>query len=135
MPHLVFDLNVSPPDDDRARFGAAVARRFGEIMDTGTDHVAVLVRGHSPGSLTLGLASDPARGIALASVDLRLGRTKDQERRLCLALIEELERWFGVPKDQVYVVLTRHDGPEFQLVDRVLPSWSAGEDPLAPPGS
>jgi hypothetical protein len=130
MPHLVFDLNVSPPDDARAGFGKAIARRFGEIMDTGTDHVAVLVRAHSRGSLTLGLARDPSKGIALASADIRLGRTTDQERRLCLAFMEELERWFAVPKDQVYVVLTRHDGPEFQLVDRVLPSWTAGEDPL-----
>jgi hypothetical protein len=131
MPHLVFDLNVAPPDDARARFGAAIARRFGEVMDTGTAHVAVLVRAHSPGSLTLGLAREPARGVALASADIRLGRSRDQERRLCVAFIEELERWFGIPRDQVYVVLTRHDGPEFQLVDRVLPSWSAGEDPLA----
>ncbi len=132
MPHLVFDLNLSPPDDARARFGEALARRFGEIMDTGTEHVAVLVRAHSRGSLTLGLARDPARGVALASADLRLGRTPEQERRLCLAFIDELGRWFGIPADQVYVVLTRHDGPEFQLVDRVLPSWSPGEDPLAP---
>jgi hypothetical protein len=132
MPHLVFDLNVSPPEDARRRFGAAVARRFGEIMETGTEHVAVLVRAHSPASLHLGLASAPERGVALASADIRLGRTKEQERRLCLALIEELGRSFGVPPDQVYVVLTRHDGPEFQLRDRVLPSWSPGEDPLAP---
>lgn len=131
MPHLVFDLDVSPPDDARARFGEAVARRFGEIMDTGTDHVAVLVRAHPRGSITLGLARHPERGIALARADIRLGRTKDQERRLCLAFMEELERSFGIPMGQVYVVLTRHDGPEFHLLDRVLPSWSPGEDPLA----
>lgn len=94
MPHLVFDLNVSPPDDPRARFGAAVARRFGEIMETGTDRAAVLVRGHSRGSLTLGLANDPARGVALANADLRR-RTKDEERRLSLAFMEELERRCG----------------------------------------
>jgi hypothetical protein len=132
MPHLVFDLNVSPPDDARRRFGHAIARRFGEIMDTGTDHVAVLIRTHSQGSLHLGLASQPAKGVALASADIRLGRTKDQERRLCLMFIEELGSCFGIPADQVYVVITRHDGPEFQLHDRVLPSWTTGEDPLAP---
>lgn len=132
MPHLVFDLNLAPPEDARRRFGVAVARRFGEIMETGADHVAVLVRAHSAGSLHLGLAKAPERGVALASADIRLGRSQDQERRLCLAFIEELGTCFGIPPDQVYVVLTRHDGPEFQLRDRVLPSWSPGEDPLAP---
>ena len=28
-------------------------------------------------------------------------------------------------------IFTEHDGPEFQMHDGVLPSWSAGEDPLA----
>lgn len=131
MPHLVFDLNLSPPDDAKGRFATSVVRRFGEIMDTGTDHVAVLIRPHGAADLQLGLASDPARGIALVNADIRVGRTRDQERRLCLAFIEELGACFGVPPHQVYVVLTRHDGPEFQLHDRVLPSWSPGEDPLA----
>jgi hypothetical protein len=30
----------------------------------------------------------------------------------------------------VYVIFTEHDGEHFQLSDRVLPSWSSGEDPL-----
>jgi len=131
MPHIVFDLNISPPDHTKVRFATNVARRFGEIMDTGTDHVAVLIRPHGVADVHLGLASEPGRGIALVSADIRQGRTRDQERRLCLAFIEELGAYFGIPPHQVYVVLTRHDGPEFQLHDRVLPSWSAGEDPLA----
>jgi hypothetical protein len=32
----------------------------------------------------------------------------------------------------VYVIYTEHDGEHFQLEDKVLPSWSPGEDPLAP---
>jgi hypothetical protein len=38
-------------------------------------------------------------------------------------------RW-GVPKEHIYIVYTEHDGPDFQLSDRVLPSWQTGEDPL-----
>ncbi|HVP67151.1 MAG TPA: tautomerase [Anaeromyxobacteraceae bacterium] len=133
MPHIVFDLNLSPPDRAKVQFAANVARRFGEIMDTGTDHVAVLIRPHGAADLHLGLASEPARGVAMVNIDIRQGRTRDQERRLCLALIEELGACFGIPPGQVYVVITRHDGPEFQLSDRVLPSWSPGEDPLAAP--
>ncbi len=97
MPHIVFDLNISPSDEARTRFGKAIARRFGEVMDTGTEHVAVLIRSHGPADLYLGLARDPARGVAMVSADLRMGRTKEQERRLCLGFIEELGTCFGVP--------------------------------------
>ena len=131
MPHIVFDINLAPADEAKARFGKAIARRFGEVMDTGTEHVAVLIRSHGPADLHLGLAHEPSRGVAMVSADLRMGRTKEQERRLCLGFIEELGTCFGIPPSQVYVVITRHDGPEFQLHDRVLPSWSPGEDPLA----
>ena len=36
-----------------------------------------------------------------------------------------------VARQAVYVIFTEHDGEHFQLSDRVLPSWSEGEDPLA----
>ena len=42
----------------------------------------------------------------------------------------ELEQRFAVPQQHVYVIYTEHDGPDFQLSDRVLPSWQTGEDPL-----
>jgi hypothetical protein len=65
------------------------------------------------------------------NADIRLGRTREQKRRLSLAYIDEVARSFGVAREAVYVILTEHDGHHFQLSDRVLPSWSAGEDPLA----
>ena len=45
-------------------------------------------------------------------------------------MISELERTLGVPPASVYGVFTEHDGPDFQMHDGVLPSWSPGEDPL-----
>ena len=42
--------------------------------------------------------------------------------------MDELERAWRVPKRSVYVVYTEHDGENFQLDDRVLPSWSEGEE-------
>ena len=65
------------------------------------------------------------------NADIRLGRTRDQKRRLALAFIDESAKTWGVAREAVYVILTEHDGEHFQLSDRVLPSWSAGEDPLA----
>jgi phenylpyruvate tautomerase PptA (4-oxalocrotonate tautomerase family) len=135
MPHLQFDLNFDPPAKDRARFAKAVVRHFSEIMDTGTDHIAISLRTYRRGDLVFGRAEKPAKGIAFLNADIRLGRTRDQKRRLALAIIGELKTVFGVPPRSVYVIYTEHDGEHFQMDDRVLPSWSTGEDPLAGPKS
>ena len=131
MPHLQFDLNFSPEAQEKARFSAAVVEHFARVMDTGTDHIAVSLRCREREDLTFGRAKDPARGIAFMNADLRKGRTPDQKRRFALAVIDELERVFRVPRESVYVIFTEHDGPDFQMHDGVLPSWSQGEDPLA----
>ncbi len=132
MPHIAFDLNFAPPRDARRNLGEATVKRFSEIMDTGTDHVGVILRCHGEDDLVFGRAG-PGGAIAFVNADIRLGRTKDQKRRLALAFIDEAHRHLGVPKKAVYVVYTEHDGESFQLEEKVLPSWTAGEDPLAPP--
>jgi phenylpyruvate tautomerase PptA (4-oxalocrotonate tautomerase family) len=131
MPHLQFDLNFTPEPRDKTRFSAAVVHHFARVMDTGTDHIAVSLRCAGREDLTFGRAQDPSRGIAFLNADLRKGRTPDQKRSFALAVIDELERTLGVPRQSVYVIFTEHDGPEFQMHDGVLPSWSQGEDPLA----
>jgi len=133
VPHLQFELNFSPPPEARREFASAVVNHFATIMDTGTDHVGVTVRCYPTSDLTFGRAVEPSKGIAFLNADIRLGRTRDQKRRLSLAVIDELGARFGVPKEAIYVILTEHDGENFQLSDRVLPSWSTGEDPLADP--
>lgn len=131
MPHLQFDLSISPAPEAKRRFAAAVVQHFARIMDTGTDHIAVSLRCLAPEDLAFGRARDPARGIAFLNADLRLGRTPGQKRAFALAVIDELQRTLGVPRESVYVIFTEHDGPDFQMHDGVLPSWSEGEDPLA----
>jgi phenylpyruvate tautomerase PptA (4-oxalocrotonate tautomerase family) len=131
MPHLQFELNFAAKAEDKARFAASVVRHFGTIMDTGTDHVAITLRCLGRDDLVFGRAVDPGRGIAFLNADIRRGRTADQKRRLALAVMDELERTWSVPKRSVYVIYTEHDGENFQLEERVLPSWSEGEDPLS----
>jgi phenylpyruvate tautomerase PptA (4-oxalocrotonate tautomerase family) len=131
MPHLRFELNFAPRADQKRRFAAAVVKHFSEIMDTGTDHIAVSLRSCGRSDLVFGRAGGTSGRIALLNADIRLGRTKEQKRRLALTVMGELERIWGIPQKSVYVVYTEHDGEHFQLSDRVLPSWSAGEDPLA----
>jgi phenylpyruvate tautomerase PptA (4-oxalocrotonate tautomerase family) len=131
MPHLSFDLNFSPTPDEKRRFADAIVAHFARIMDTGTDHIGVTLRSYGHDDLVFGRAEEPERGIAFLDADIRRGRTADQKRRLALAIMDELERTWRVPKRSVYVVYTEHEGESFQLDDRVLPSWSEGEDPLA----
>jgi len=130
MPHLQFDLSFTPSPEQKTRFASAIVEHFARVMDTGTDHIAVSLRCGARGDLTFGRAEDPTQGIAFLNADLRRGRTPDQKRRFALTVIDELERTLGVPRAAVYVIFTEHDGPDFQMHDGALPSWSAGEDPL-----
>ena len=131
MPHLQFEMNFTPSPDEKRRFSAAVVRHFADVMDTGTDHIAVTLRCFAPEDLTFGRAAPSGGRTVFVDADIRNGRTRDQRRRLSLACIDEAARAFGVAREAVYVILTEHDGEHFQLSDRVLPSWSPGEDPLA----
>jgi phenylpyruvate tautomerase PptA (4-oxalocrotonate tautomerase family) len=130
MPHLQFEVNFPATKEEKTRFASAVIRHFSEIMDTGTDHIAVTVRCFAPEDLTFGRAAPSGGRTAYVNADIRLGRTKDQKRRLALAYIDEISRTWGVAREAVYVIYTEHDGENFQLSDRVLPSWATGEDPL-----
>jgi len=48
VPHLAFDLSVTPSPGAKVRFTNAVVRYFSHIMDTGTVHIAVSLRCPSP---------------------------------------------------------------------------------------
>jgi phenylpyruvate tautomerase PptA (4-oxalocrotonate tautomerase family) len=130
MPHLQFEVNFPVTRDEKSRFAEGVIRSFAEIMDTGTDHIAVTLRCLAPEDLTFGRAAGSGGRTAFVNADIRLGRTRDQKRRLALAYIDQISRTWGLAREAVYVIFTEHDGENFQLSDRVLPSWSAGEDPL-----
>ena len=130
MPHLQFEVNFQVAPEEKTRFAASVIRHFSEIMDTGTDHIAVTLRCYAPEDLTFGRAAASGGRTAFVNADIRLGRTRDQKRRLALAYIDEISRTWGISREAVYVIFTEHDGEHFQLSDRVLPSWSSGEDPL-----
>lgn len=133
MPHLQFELNFAVTDADKIAFASRIKEHFSGIMDTGSDHIAVTLRCFGRYDLSFGRAGDPAEGIAFVNADIRNRRSTDQKRRLSLAFIDELQRSFGVPPRNVYVILSEHPGEHFQMHDRVLPEWSEGEDPLANP--
>ena len=130
MPHLQFELNFTPEAEEKRVFAEAVKQHFSEIMSTGTDHIGITFRCYAPGDLVFGRAGEEGK-IAFLNADIRLGRTADQKRRLALAILDEISRKWEMPEENIYIIYTEHDGPDFQLSDRVLPSWQTGEDPLA----
>ena len=130
MPHLQFEVNFPVTKEEKAHFSSSVIRHFAEIMDTGTDHIAVTMRCFAPEDMAFGRAEPSGGRAAFVNADIRLGRTREQKRLLALAFIDEIGRTWEVAREAVYVIYTEHDGENFQLSDRVLPSWSAGEDPL-----
>ena len=128
MPHLQFEFNFAPERAEKAAFANAVRNHFATIMNTGTDHIGITLRCYQPEDLVFGRAGDGT--IAFLNADIRLGRTADQKRRLALAILDEICLRWGLAKESIYIIYTEHDGPDFQLSDRVLPSWQPGEDPL-----
>lgn len=128
MPHLQFELNFTPERSEKATFAEAIRNHFATIMSTGTDHIGITFRCYAPDDLVFGRAGDGP--IAFLNADIRLGRTAEQKRQLALAIMDEISARWEVAKEHVYIIYTEHDGPDFQLSDRVLPSWQAGEDPL-----
>jgi len=128
MPHLQFEFNFTPERTEKTVFADAVRNHFATIMSTGTDHIGITFRCYQQDDLVFGRAGGGP--IAFLNADIRLGRTADQKRRLALAIMDEVCARWGLAKESIYIIYTEHDGPDFQLSDRVLPSWQAGEDPL-----
>lgn len=129
MPHPQFGFNFTPECAEKAVFADALRDHFAAIMNSGTDHTGITFRCYQHDDLVFGRAAEDGQ-IAFLNADIRLGRTADQKRQLALAIMNELSVRWGLPKEHVYIIYTEHDGPDFQLSDRVLPSWQTGEDPL-----
>lgn len=130
MPHLQFEMNFTPEPADKRSFAEAVKQHFSTIMSTGTDHIGITYRCYAAEDLVFGRAGTDGK-IVFLNADIRMGRTAEQKRNLCLEIMGEINNRWEIPKEHIYVIYTEHDGPDFQLSDRILPSWKTGEDPLS----
>jgi len=123
MPHLQFEIS-EPLDGPVEPFAAWATELYADVMETGTGHVAVTVRDGARLSLGRAGADEP---VAVLNADIRAGRSADQRRELAAAVIEELEKRWGVPSENTYVVYTEHPGEDFHLEEGALKSWSDSE--------
>lgn len=127
MPHLQFEINKQVENSIKNAFANEVRATFAEIMDTGTDHIAISIREYN---LTIGRAK-PEDDICLMNLDIREGRTIEQRRDLALRYMNIVKNNFNVETENQYITFTQHPGEDFHLVEKYLAGWETGEDPLA----
>lgn len=130
MPHLQFELNKKVSSETKEEFVKEIRDSFSQIMDTGTDHIAISIREYDKYSLTIGRAN-PIDDICLMNLDIREGRTIEKRRELALKFMDIIKDNFGINSKNQYVTFTEHKGEDFHLVEKYLASWESGEDPLA----
>ena len=130
MPHLQFEINKKVSDDSKEEFVNEIRKAFSEVMDTGTEHIAISLREYDKYSLTIGRAA-PTDDICLMNLDIRVGRTIEKRRELALKYMEIVKKNFDISQKNQYITFTEHKGEDFHLVEKYLSSWQEGEDPLA----
>ncbi len=130
MPHLQFEINKKVSSESKEEFVKEIRASFSEIMDTGTDHIAISIREYDKYSLTIGRAN-PTDDICLMNLDIREGRIIEKRRALALEYMKIVKQNFGINEKNQYVTFTEHKGEDFHLVEKYLASWESGEDPLA----
>jgi 5-carboxymethyl-2-hydroxymuconate isomerase len=130
MPHLQFEINKKVSNESKEEFVNEIRKTFSEVMDTGTDHIAITLREYDKYSLTIGRA-DVNDDICLMNLDIREGRTIEKRRELALKYMEIVKETFGINSKNQYITFTEHKGEDFHLVEKYLASWESGEDPLA----
>jgi len=130
MPHLQFEINKKIDNDTKDNFVNNIRDTFAEIMDTGTDHIAVSLREYDKYNLTIGRA-DPQDDICLMNLDIREGRPIERRRQLALGFMSIVKELFDIDTKNQYITFTQHIGEDFHLVEKYLASWESGEDPLS----
>ncbi|QKF80535.1 tautomerase [Halarcobacter ebronensis] len=130
MPHLQFEINKNIDNKTKKNFAAKIRDSFSEVMQTGTDHIAISIREYDKYNLSIGRAN-PDEELCLMNLDVREGRTLEQRRVLALRFMSIVNKEFKIANRNQYITFTEHKGEDFHLIEKYLASWKNGEDPLA----
>ena len=130
MQHLQFEINKKVSDDSKEEFVTEIRNAFAQIMDTGTEHIAISIREYDKYSLTIGRAGI-TDDICLMNLDTRVGRSIAKRRELALTYMEIVKENLGIDQKNQYITFTEHKGEDFHLVEKYLSDWERGENPLA----
>ena len=128
MPHLQFDINKRIDEGVKQKFIEFVEHSFSEIMETGTDHIAISIREEEKSNLSLGRANKN-QDICLMNLDIRSGRKKKQIEKLVKTLMVGVNKIFKIKVSNQYTTITNHPGHEFNLFEKSLGNWKTNDDP------
>jgi 5-carboxymethyl-2-hydroxymuconate isomerase len=130
MPHLQFEVNKVLTQKTKEDFAQQIRETFSEVMQTGTEHIAISLREYEKYNLTIGRAN-PNDDICLMNLDIREGRSLEKRRELALRYMSIVRDILKVENKNQYITFTQHSGEDFHLIEKYLASWQKGEDPLA----
>ena len=128
MPHLQFDINKKLDEGVKQKFISFVEHSFSEIMETGTDHIAISIREQEKSNLSLGRANKN-EDVCLMNLDIRSGRKKKKVEKLIKTLMVGVNKIFKIKVSNQYTTITNHPGDEFNLFEKSLSNWKANDDP------
>ena len=130
MPHLQFEINRKVDPEVKEKLISSVLKIFGDVMKTDTSHVAVSLREHDDGNLSLGKINykDP---VCLMNLDIRGGREFEKRRQLATEYFILINILFKIAKENQYVTFTEHKGEDFHLIEKCLEDWVANDKPLS----
>ncbi len=127
MPQLQFDINKNLTTNQKEDLCSFVSRLFSSVMQTGMDHIGILIREHPEKNLFLGQVINESAGILLINIDLRSGRTEYQMEEFKKKIMQGLNKITKVPIENMYIVYSHHQGIDFRLSDRNLSDWDKNE--------
>jgi phenylpyruvate tautomerase PptA (4-oxalocrotonate tautomerase family) len=126
MPLLGFDCSATMTADEKRRFADRVTELYADHMETGTGHVAVVLRERSESELSIGRADSDFPCMTL-DAEIRSGREFEAKRAFALAVMGFANEIWEIPDPNMKVVFTEHAGKNMMGVDRVGSEWSKDE--------
>tara|TARA_B100000900_G_C19936420_1_gene455737 strand:- start:62 stop:454 length:393 start_codon:yes stop_codon:yes gene_type:complete len=129
MPHLQFDVNKKLSENKKKNFINFVQKKFSEIMETGTSHIAVSVREFPKYGLALGIQRK-RHFVCFMNLDVRTGRSNKKRRDLVKCYMEAITRFFGISSENQYLTFTSHPGKDFNTYEKSLSEWVKNDSPL-----
>ncbi len=129
MPYLKFEFSVKIDEYKIEKLFDFTKKKFSEIMSTGTDHIAISITDSSNKKLFLGRVKN-CENICLMNFHIRKGRSLKQKKTIVSSIMDYVEKNIDVKTYNQYLTFTEHSGEDFNLYEKHLTNWKAGDDPV-----
>lgn len=129
MPHLQFDISKKLTKNDKKLLLKNIKNIFSKVMDTKSYHIAISLREFDKSSIFLGRVKKD-ENVCLMNLDIRSGRSEKKKRKLAIQYIDLFYKHLSIKKKNQYVVITEHNGTDFNLFEGHLSNWEKNDQPF-----